>query len=67
MHWLVRTDRAAKPGALALETVRAAQLRDGRMYAFVAGEQKLASGIRRHWSTTVKLPKHDVTFTGYWR
>lgn len=67
VHWLVRTDRAAKPGALALETVQAAQLRDGRMYAFVAGEQKLASGIRRHWSTTVKVPKHDVTFTGYWR
>ena len=67
VHWLVRTDRAAKPGAQALDTVRAAQLRDGRMYAFVAGEQKLASGIRRHLINDRKVPKHDVTFTGYWR
>ncbi|MBF6333719.1 siderophore-interacting protein [Nocardia transvalensis] len=67
VNWLLRTDPTAAVGSLALEAVRAAELPTQGVYAFVAGEQKLASGLRRHLVNDRAIPKADVTFTGYWR
>lgn len=61
IHWLVRADHRA------LDAVRAATLPSGPGYAFVAGGQKLAAGVRRHLVSDRKMPKDSVTFTGYWR
>ncbi len=61
IHWLVRNENRA------LDTVRAATLPSGPGYAFVAGGQKLAAGVRRHLVGDRKMPKDSVTFTGYWR
>jgi len=67
LHWLVREDAAAKPGELALATVAAAELPGDPVYAFVAGESDLATGVRRHLVNARHVPKADVAFTGYWR
>ncbi|MCY9783333.1 siderophore-interacting protein [Nocardiopsis sp. EMB25] len=67
VHWLPRTDPHAVPGALALETVMAADLPGGRPYCFVAGENKLATGLRRHLVRERDVPKPDISFIGYWR
>lgn len=67
VHWLVRDDASAKPGELALLTVRAAELPDGPFYTFVAGESDLATGVRRHLVADRQVPKSDIAFTGYWR
>ncbi|MFD1814962.1 siderophore-interacting protein [Rhodococcus gannanensis] len=66
LHWLPRRDPHDRPGTLALETVRAAGL-DLPDYAFVAGEQALASGVRRFLVTDLGMPKTEVAFTGFWR
>lgn len=67
VNWLVRTDTHAEVGALAAETVRGADIPSRGVYAFVAGEQKLAAGVRRHLAQEREIPKADITFTGYWR
>ncbi len=67
LHWLVRDDASAKPGELALATVRAAELPEGPFYTFVAGESDLATGVRRHLVADRHVPKSDIAFTGYWR
>ncbi|MBF6172839.1 siderophore-interacting protein [Nocardia blacklockiae] len=67
VHWLPRTDPTTEIGRPALDAVRAADLPGADVYAFVAGEQKLASGLRRHLSGERGIPKADITFTGYWR
>ena len=45
---------------------RSAEFAADGVYAFVAGEQKLASGLRRHLVER-GIAKADITFTGYWR
>lgn len=67
VHWLVREDPGAEVGSLALAAVRAADLPSQQVDAFVAGEQKMASGLRRHLTSDRGVAKADVTFTGYWR
>ncbi|CAM2839746.1 siderophore-interacting protein [Prescottella defluvii] len=67
VHWLVREEAEARPGELALATLRAADLPDGPLYAFVAGESELATGARRHLVADRHVPKTDIAFTGYWR
>lgn len=67
VHWLPRADAHAKPGELALETLRKATLPSGRGYAFVVGEQSLPVGARRHLVGEAGWDKADVTFVGYWR
>ncbi|WP_405486289.1 siderophore-interacting protein [Nocardia sp. NBC_00511] len=67
VHWLVRTDAHAETGALAADAVRQAEIPATGVYAFVAGEQKMAAGIRRHLAQDREIPKADITFTGYWR
>ncbi|WP_280254653.1 siderophore-interacting protein [Nocardia wallacei] len=67
VHWLPRPDPTTQIGGPALAAVRAAELPDQGVYAFIAGEQKLASGLRRHLASERGIPKPDITFTGYWR
>lgn len=67
VHWLPRADPHDEVGKLALDTVRAAEIPSSGVYAFVAGEQKLASGLRRFLANDRGVPKADITFTGYWR
>lgn len=66
VHWLPRL-RPDRPGVLALETVRAADLPPGRAYAWVAGEAALATGVRRHLVRDRGWAKSDIAFLGYWR
>ncbi|MFC8386692.1 siderophore-interacting protein [Nocardia sp. NPDC057272] len=65
--WLPRTGHNTPIGALATEAVRAARLPAAGVYAFIAGEQKLATGIRRHLVNDRGIPKADINFAGYWR
>ncbi|WP_242584610.1 siderophore-interacting protein [Amycolatopsis sp. 195334CR] len=67
VHWLPRNDRTARPGGLALETVTKAELPSGRCYAWLAGEAKLPTGVRRHLVNERGWPKQDIAFYGYWR
>lgn len=74
LRWVVRADATASgdvhhavPGRLALETVRAADLPAGPVYAFAVGESSLATGVRRHLVDDRGVPKANVDFVGYWR
>ncbi|MGV9675393.1 siderophore-interacting protein [Nocardia sp. NPDC003482] len=67
VNWLVRSDPTAAVGSVALAAVRDAALPEGGVYGFVAGEQRLASGVRRHLAADRGVPKADICFTGYWR
>lgn len=67
VHWLPRADPHTVPGRLALETVSAAPLPQGRPYCFVAGENALPTGLRRVLVREHGVPKDDITFVGYWR
>ncbi|GAA3419317.1 siderophore-interacting protein [Streptosporangium vulgare] len=67
VHWLPRDGAGGLPGTLALETVRRSPLRPGRFYTWVAGETRLATGLRRHLVNDRGVPKSDIAFFGYWR
>jgi len=67
VHWLPRDEPGRPPGTLALETIRRAELREGRSYTWVAGESRLATGLRRHLTGERGVPKSDIAFFGYWR
>lgn len=67
VHWLTRKNPDDAVGELALETVRESDLPTSGVYGFVAGEQSLATGARRHLANDRGVPKADITFTGYWR
>lgn len=66
VHWLPRGESAALPGALALETVSAAELSEDPLYVWIAGEQALPTGLRRDLVTR-GVAKSDITFIGYWK
>ncbi|WP_420041466.1 siderophore-interacting protein [Gordonia sp. MP11Mi] len=67
MHWVVRDNDDEVPGTQLAERIRDARLRDGKFYTWVAGEQKLATGVRRHLVNDRSVPKSDIYFSGYWR
>lgn len=67
VNWLVRSDPAAEVGSAASAAVRTANLPASGVYAFLAGEQKLVSGLRRQLVHEHGIAKSDITFTGYWR
>ncbi|MCO8274280.1 siderophore-interacting protein [Actinoplanes sp. TRM 88003] len=66
IHWFGRDD-AQRPGDLALEAVRRAELPAGQLYTWIAGESRLATSVRRHLVNDRGLPKRDISFFGYWR
>lgn len=67
VHWLPRDEPGRRPGTLALKTIEAADLPEGRAYTWVAGESALATGVRRHLVRERGRPKADIAFLGYWR
>ncbi|GAA3636444.1 siderophore-interacting protein [Kineosporia mesophila] len=72
VQWVVRDDPSlppgnVTPGTLALEAVRSANLPAGPCTAWVAGEAKLATGVRRHLVNDRGVPRRDIHFMGYWR
>lgn len=67
VNWLPRNASTATPGALALDTVRRASLPEGDIYSFIAGESRLATGVRRHLVNERGHSKSAVTFVGYWK
>lgn len=64
--WLHRRDTHRR-GALALADLKARDLPDGIPYAWVAGESKLATGVRRHLVNDRGVAKKRIYFCGYWR
>jgi NADPH-dependent ferric siderophore reductase len=64
--WVVRTGSPAKPGAAVLAAAAALPLPAEPFYGWVAGEQSLATGLRRHW-VAAGVPKTNIMFCGYWR
>jgi NADPH-dependent ferric siderophore reductase len=67
IHWLPRQEGPGLPGQLTLATLKEAELPPGRSYTWVAGESKLATGLRRHLVNDRGFPKSDIAFFGYWR
>jgi NADPH-dependent ferric siderophore reductase len=67
VHWLARDEPGRRPGTLALATIRRAVLPGGRFYTWVAGESRLATGLRRHLTGERGVPRSDVAFFGFWR
>lgn len=64
VQWVVQDPASAVTGG---EVLRAATESDDiPTSAWVAGEQALATAMRRHW-VRVGVPKKAITFTGYWR
>lgn len=64
--WIVRPHDVA-PGALALETLARTTLPDGTFHAYAAGEQSLASGVRKHLVGERGVDRNAVSFCGYWK
>ncbi|QNA91662.1 siderophore-interacting protein [Microbacterium sp. Se63.02b] len=64
--WIVRPHDAA-PGAQALETLERTALPDAPFHAYAAGEQALASGVRKHLVGVRGVDKNAVSFCGYWK
>lgn len=65
VHWIERgRERPAQAGLRALEDH---DLPDGLGYAYLAGEQSLATGARRHLVRHRGMDKQRITFTGYWK
>lgn len=64
--WLHRRDTHRR-GALALADLTARDLPDGTPYAWVAGESRVATGVRRHLVNDRGVAKNRIYFCGYWR
>lgn len=64
--WLVR-EHGDRPGLAALEGLRSLAPGSGPVSAFVAGEQQLAAGGRRHLAKELGVDKAAIDFVGYWR
>jgi len=66
VHWVVRAG-GSTPGAEALRALTELPAWEGPVSAFVAGEQKLATGGRRHLVNERGVDHRAVDFCGYWR
>ncbi|MBO0980925.1 siderophore-interacting protein [Microbacterium sp. SD291] len=64
--WITRPHEF-DPGLLALAALRDTMLPDGPFHAYAAGEQALASGVRKHLVGERGVDKNLVSFCGYWR
>ncbi|MDV6263578.1 siderophore-interacting protein [Rhodococcoides yunnanense] len=67
IEWIVRPHHLAKSGEAALAAVQKAELPDGDPVVYVAGEQGLATGLRRYLVNERSVPKSQICFTGYWK
>ncbi|GAT74363.1 siderophore-interacting protein [Microbacterium sp. HM58-2] len=64
--WITRP-HSATPGTLALSALRETPLPDAPFHAYAAGEQALASGVRKHLVGERGVDRHSVSFCGYWK
>ncbi len=55
------------PGVLALEALRGLTLPSAPFHAYAAGEQSLASGVRKQLVSERDVDKSAVSFCGYWK
>ncbi|MGO2684080.1 MAG: siderophore-interacting protein [Microbacterium sp.] len=66
VEWIVRPHSSA-PGTLALSALRELTLPDAPFHAYAAGEQAIASGVRKHLVGERGVDKNTVSFCGYWK
>lgn len=66
VNWILR-GAGEHPGALALELLRATTLPDADFHTYAAGEQSLATGVRKHLVGERGIDKHTISFCGYWK
>jgi NADPH-dependent ferric siderophore reductase len=66
IEWIVRSESAA-PGSPALSALHDVELPDAPFHAYAAGEQALASGVRKHLVGDRGVGKNTVSFCGYWK
>lgn len=66
VRWVVCGDATAIPGRAVLDEVMRTELPEGRVSAWIAGEQHLPTQLRRYL-VAQGIPKRQITFTGYWR
>ncbi|MFS0895219.1 siderophore-interacting protein [Microbacterium sp. 179-I 3D3 NHS] len=64
--FIVRSHDAA-PGSLAMEALAGMTLPHAPFHAYAAGEQSLASGVRKHLVGERGVDKNTVSFCGYWK
>ena len=64
--WIVRPHDVL-PGTLALAVLRDTDLPTAPFHAYGAGEQALASGVRKQLVSERGVDKNQVSFCGYWK
>ncbi|WP_144876421.1 siderophore-interacting protein [Microbacterium sp. 1.5R] len=64
--WLTRPHEFP-PGSRALAQLHDLALPDAPFHAYAAGEQSLASGVRKHLVGERGVDKDSVSFCGYWK
>jgi NADPH-dependent ferric siderophore reductase len=64
--WIVRPHDVA-PGTLALQILEGTALPSAPFHAYAAGEQALASGVRKLLVGERGVDKNTVSFCGYWK
>lgn len=67
LHWLPRDERPYRPGDLVRQAVLAADLPDEPGYAWIAGESRMTTAVRRYLVRDRGMGKTAVNFCGYWR
>lgn len=67
LQWLPRDEQPERPGDLVRRAVLAADFPHGPGYAWIAGEARMTTAIRRHLVRNRGFDKTAVTFCGYWR
>jgi NADPH-dependent ferric siderophore reductase len=66
VHWVVR-DHGARPGSAVLDVVKSKPIPAGTLAAYLVGEQLLPTSLRRWLVQEHAVPKHAITFVGYWK
>jgi len=66
VQWIVRP-QGTHPGSLALTALRDTELPDAPFHTYAAGEQSLASGVRKQLVGERDVDKNTVSFCGYWK
>lgn len=66
VEWIVRP-HGAEPGSLTLSALRTVALPEAPFHTYAAGEQALASGVRKHLVGERGVDKNLVSFCGYWK
>ena len=67
VHWLHRDRTPRGEASPLLDAVRSAEFREGRVFAWIAGEASVVRALRRHLVTDRGVGKASVAFAGYWR